>query len=134
MTRFSPEAAIKLSQLGMKVNAVRRDQMIAAKPQIKPFTINIHQSALDDLQERLKGTRWPDEAPDSGWTMGTNLAYMKDLVRYWQNQYDWRKHELELNQFHHFITELDGVSIHFIHERGKGPNPTPILLLHGWPD
>jgi hypothetical protein len=105
-----------------------------SKAQVKPFSINIPQSALDDLQERLKRTRWPDEAPDSGWTMGTNLAYMKSLVAYWQNQYDWRKHEAALNQFHHFKAEVDGVEVHFIHERGKGPNPTPILLLHGWPD
>jgi epoxide hydrolase len=108
--------------------------MVTTKSQIKPFTINIPQSALDDLQERLKRTRWPDEAPDSGWTMGTNLAYMKDLVDYWQKQYDWRKHEAELNQFNHFTADVNGVNIHFIHERGKGPNPTPILLLHGWPD
>ncbi len=106
----------------------------AAKTQVKPFTINIPQAALDDLQERLKRTRWPDEAPDSGWTMGTNLGYMKHLADYWQNKYDWRKHEAALNQFHHFTAEVNGLNIHFIHERGKGPNPTPILLLHGWPD
>jgi pimeloyl-ACP methyl ester carboxylesterase len=102
--------------------------------QIRPFAINIPQSALDDLQARLKRTRWPDEADGAGWSMGTNLAYMKDLVDYWQQQYDWRKHEAELNQFHQFKTEVDGVEIHFIHERGKGTNPTPLLLLHGWPD
>lgn len=105
-----------------------------AKTQVKPFTINIPQAALDDLQDRLKRTRWPDEAPDSGWTMGTNLSYMKHLADYWQNKYDWRKHEAALNQFHHFTAEINGLNVHFIHERGKGPNPTPILLLHGWPD
>ncbi|MEP7288000.1 MAG: epoxide hydrolase family protein [Chloroflexota bacterium] len=105
-----------------------------SKSQVKPFTINIPQSALDDLQQRLKLTRWPDEAPNSGWTMGTNLTYMKDLVNYWQNKYDWRKHEAELNQFNHFTADVNGVNVHFIHERGKGANPTPILLLHGWPD
>lgn len=102
--------------------------------QIKPFEINIPQSALDDLQERLKRTRWTDEAEGTGWSMGTNLDYMKQLADYWLHQYDWRKHERALNQFHQFKAEVDGVEIHFIHERGKGPNPTPILLLHGWPD
>jgi microsomal epoxide hydrolase len=66
--------------------------------------------------------------------MGTNLGYMKDLADYWLRQYDWRKHEADLNQFHHFKADVNGVKVHFIHERGKGPNPTPILLLHGWPD
>lgn len=99
-----------------------------------PFEINIPQSALDDLQRRLQHTRWPDEAPDSGWTMGTNLDYMKSLAQYWQQEYDWRAHEAKLNQFNHFKADVNGVNIHFIHERGKGPNPKPILLLHGWPD
>ena len=99
-----------------------------------PFEIHIPQSALDDLQQRLQNTRWPDEALDSGWTMGTNLDYMKSLAHYWQHEYDWRTHEAKLNQFNHFTAEVNGVNIHFIHERGKGPNPTPILLLHGWPD
>ena len=106
----------------------------ASKTQVKPFSINIPQAALDDLQERLKRTRWPDEAPDSGWTMGTNLGYLKHLVDYWLNKYDWRKQEADLNQFHHFTAEVKGINLHFIHERGKGTNPTPILLLHGWPD
>jgi epoxide hydrolase len=106
----------------------------ASKTQVKPFEINIPQSALDDLQTRLKATRWTDEAEGAGWTMGTNLDYMKSLVDYWQKQYDWRKHEAALNQFHHFTADVNGVNVHFIHERGKGPNPTPIILLHGWPD
>ncbi|MBA3870517.1 MAG: epoxide hydrolase [Anaerolineae bacterium] len=104
------------------------------KTQVKPFIIDIPQSVLDDLQERLSRTRWPDESPDSGWTMGANLGYMKHLVDYWLNKYDWRKQEAELNQLHHFTAEVNGINVHFIHERGKGPNPTPILLLHGWPD
>ena len=102
--------------------------------EIKPFSIKIPQSALDDLHERLARTRWPDEPEDAGWSMGTNLGYMKDLTAYWLDQYDWRKHEAELNQFHHFKADVDGIEVHFVHERGKGENPTPILLLHGWPD
>lgn len=102
--------------------------------QVSPFKIDIPQSTLDDLQERLKRTRWTDEVEGMGWSYGSNLGYMKELADYWQLQYDWRKHEAALNQFHHFKTELNGTEIHFIHERGTGSNPTPIVLTHGWPD
>ena len=105
-----------------------------SRSQVKRYAIKFPQSALDDLKGRLERTRWPDEAPDTGWTMGTNLAYMKDLTDYWQKKYDWRKHETELNQLNHFTADVNGIKIHFIHERGKSANPTPILLLHGWPD
>jgi len=101
---------------------------------IQSFKIAIPQATLDDLRERLARTRWPDEVEGAGWEYGTNLQYMKELADYWQDTYDWRKHEAELNTFAHFKAEVDGVGIHFIHERGKGPNPTPLLLLHGWPD
>ncbi len=101
---------------------------------IQPFSIAIPQAILDDLRERSARTRWPDETEGSGWNYGTNLGYMKELVHYWQHEYDWRKHETKLNTFAHVKTEVNGIGIHFIHERGKGPNPTPLLLLHGWPD
>jgi pimeloyl-ACP methyl ester carboxylesterase len=102
------------------------------KPQ--RFTIHVSERVLTDLRRRLANTRWPDEAPNSGWGMGTNLAYMKELADYWQNSYDWRKNETYLNTFKHFRADVDGVGIHFIHERGVGPNPMPIILTHGWPD
>jgi epoxide hydrolase len=98
----------------------------------KPFKINVAQETLDDLRARLARTRWPDEI--EGWDYGTNAGYLKKLVDYWHHEYDWRKHEAGLNQFAHFKAEVNGVSIHFIHERGQGPNPTPIILTHGWPD
>ena len=101
---------------------------------VESFTINVAQSNLDDLRKRLSHTRWTDEVEGAGWDYGTNLQYMKELTNYWQHQYDWRKQEEELNTFAQFKAEIDGVKIHFIHERGKGPNPTPIILLHGWPD
>lgn len=101
---------------------------------VEPFKINIPQATLDDLQERLARTRWPDEAEGAGWDYGTNLGYMKELAAYWQNGYDWRKHEADLNKFAHFRAQIEGTGVHFIHERGKGPNPTPIILTHGWPD
>src|SRR5438270_6731987 len=101
---------------------------------IQHFQVNIPQATLDDLHERLARTRWLDEVEGAGWDYGTNLGYMKELAAYWQHQYDWRKHEAELNTFAHFKADVDGLGIHFIHERGKGPNPTPLLLLHGFPD
>ncbi len=101
---------------------------------IQPFKIAIPQSTLNDLRERLARTRWPDEVEGAGWSYGTNLDYLKSLVAYWQHEYDWRKQEGTLNRYTQFRTDLDGLSIHFIHERGKGPNPLPIILTHGWPD
>ncbi len=99
---------------------------------IEPFTIAVPQAVLDDLRLRLANTRWPDDG--AGWEYGTALPYMKELVDYWQHSYDWRAEEEKLNTFAQFRAEVDGVGIHFIHERGRGPDPTPILLLHGWPD
>lgn len=99
-----------------------------------PFQIDIPQSTLDDLHQRLRQVRWPDAEHKAGWNMGTSLDYLKELTAYWQTQYDWRTHETYLNQFNQFVAEIDGSEIHFIHERGKGPNPKPLLLLHGWPD
>ena len=101
---------------------------------IQSFEIAIPQATLDDLLARLAHTRWPDEVEGAGWDYGTNLQYMKELTDYWQHTYNWRKQEAELNTFAQFKAEVDGIGIHFIHIRGKGPNPTPLLLLHGWPD
>lgn len=101
---------------------------------IQPFTIDISQAALEDLQERLTRTRWPDEIKDSGWTMGTNLGYLQELVAYWREGFNWREQEAKLNAFPQFTADIDGVSVHFIHVKGRGENPTPLLLLHGWPD
>lgn len=100
---------------------------------LQPFTIAVPQSALDDLHQRLSLTRWPDEIPGSGWAYGSNLAYMKELVRYWQTTFDWRSQEQKLNTFAHFHTTIDGTKIHFLHMRGNGPHPIPLLLTHGWP-
>jgi microsomal epoxide hydrolase len=101
--------------------------------EVKPFSIHVPDQVLMDLRERLERTRFPDEIPGSGWDYGTNLAYLKQLIAYWREQYDWRKHEAQLNHFAHFKTDLDGLNLHFIHERGRGPNPMPLLLSHGWP-
>lgn len=101
---------------------------------IQPFKINVPEAVLLDLKERLAQTRWPDEVEGAGWDYGTNLDYLKGLVDYWQNNYDWHAQEAELNRFNQFSTEVDGTGIHFIYERGEGPDPIPIILTHGWPD
>ena len=98
-----------------------------------PFKINTPQAVLDDLRSRLAATRWPDEVAGAGWDYGANLAYLRELADYWLNQFDWRKQEAALNAFAHYRMDVDGLGIHFIHERGRGPNPTPLILTHGWP-
>ena len=100
---------------------------------VQPFRIHIPDAVLEDLQERLARTRWPDEIPGSGWDYGSNLSYVKELVEYWQTGFDWRAQEEALNAFSHHRTTVDGIGIHFIHERGKGPNPLPLIITHGWP-
>ena len=100
---------------------------------VQAFTINIAQSTLDDLRERLARTHWPDEADGAAWDYGTNLDYLKTLVAYWQHAFDWRAQEAKLNQFAQFRADIDGFSIHFVHQRGQGPNPLPLVITHGWP-
>jgi pimeloyl-ACP methyl ester carboxylesterase len=100
---------------------------------IEPFTVAVDDAVLDDLQERLAATRWAPEVANDDWRYGTNGAYLRELVSYWQDGYDWRRHEREINLFRHFKTTIDGVPIHFIHERGKGPAPLPLIMSHGWP-
>ena len=101
--------------------------------EVRPFEIAVDQSVLDDLQVRLTHTRWPDEIDGAEWDYGSNLDYIKELVEYWRTDFDWRAQEKKLNAFHHFKSEVEGLDIHFIHERGTGPNPIPLVITHGWP-
>jgi len=100
---------------------------------VKPFRIDVPEAVLEDLRTRLLRTRWPGEIAGGGWTYGTNLDYMKELVRYWLEQYDWRAQEAALNRFPQFTALVDGLEIHFIHVRGTGPKPLPLIISHGWP-
>ena len=100
---------------------------------VEPFKIEVSDSDLDDLRARLERTRWPDELPGTGWDYGSNLDYIKELVDYWRTKFDWRAQEQLINSFSHFKTDVDGLGIHFIHEKGKGPNPMPLVVTHGWP-
>ena len=100
---------------------------------VVPFKIQVPNAVLADLKQRLSQARFADEFPDAGWDYGTNLAYLKSLIGYWRDKYDWRAQEKRLNAFDQFKTNIDGVDIHFIHQRSKNPNSMPLLLLNGWP-
>ncbi|MGN8038072.1 epoxide hydrolase family protein [Chitinophaga sp. 22321] len=101
---------------------------------VKPFKINVQQTVLDDLQNRLRQTRWPDAPENAGWNYGTDPVFLQSLVTYWQNGYNWRKQETALNQFPQFTVDIDSLTIHFLHIKSKNPNAKTLLLVHGWPD
>ena len=100
----------------------------------KRFNIHVSDEFLMDLKTRLNHVRWPSQVNNLLWDRGTDLEYLQALVSYWRDNFDWRIQETELNQLNHYKSVIDGVNIHFVHERGKGPNPLPIILTHGWPD
>ena len=100
---------------------------------VKPYKVEVPDSVLEDLGDRLARTRWPDEIPDSGWDYGSNMDYIKELTEYWRTGFDWRAQEARINSFANFKADVDGFGVHFIHERGKSPNPMPLIITHGWP-
>jgi len=100
---------------------------------IKPFKINIPDKALKEIYAKVKNYPWHEMPNDGGWKYGSNLDYMKEISSYWVKDFDWRKHEAAINKFSNFTTIVDDIEIHFIHEKGSGANPTPLLLMHGWP-
>jgi len=100
---------------------------------IKPFKINITDNELQKIYTKVKNYPWHEMPNDGGWKYGSNLDYMKEISSYWVKDFDWRKHEAKINKFSNFITVVDDIEIHFICEKGSGSNPTPLLLMHGWP-
>jgi microsomal epoxide hydrolase len=99
----------------------------------RPYRLEVPDSILNDLRERLARTRLPDAPPLAPWSTGTSVEYMRQLLDHWREGFDWRAHEAKLNAFRQFTVPLDGIDLHFIHEVGKGPQPMPLLLSHGWP-
>ena len=97
---------------------------------ITPYEIAVDQDVLDDLRARLRATRWPDPAPGAAWSQGTDLDYLRDLVAFWRDGFDWRAQEERLNGYDHFVAEIDDVSVHFVHQSSGKP---PLVLTHGWP-
>lgn len=100
---------------------------------IKPFSVNVPQQVLDDLKLRLSLTRWPDEIMKSNWDYGADLSYMKELISYWKDTFDWRKVENEINAYPNFIADIEGHQVHFMHIKGKGKQSVPLIITHGWP-
>ncbi len=100
---------------------------------LRPFTVAIADSEIDDLKERLARTRWPNPETVPDWSQGVRLENAKSLINYWEREYDWRRFESELNRFPQFLTAVDGLDIHFIHVKSKNPNAMPLILTHGWP-
>lgn len=100
---------------------------------MRPFKIDIPDAAIADLRERLLRARWPDEINDDAWEWGTRGEILRRFVQRWATEYDWRACEAALNALPQFRTEIDGLNIHFVHVRGKGPNPHPLIITHGWP-
>lgn len=100
---------------------------------MQPFVIDIPDADIAELKARLRRTRWTDAIPGRGWEDGADVAYMQELCAYWADGFDWREQERRLNAFPHFMADVGGNRIHFIHARGKGPNPLPVVITHGWP-
>jgi hypothetical protein len=99
----------------------------------KGYAIQISDAVIADLERRLDNTRWPDELDNAGWEFGSNLAYMRSLVEYWRYEYSWRREEAALNELPQFRMALGGLQFHFVHVRGNGPVPLPLIIAHGWP-
>ncbi len=100
---------------------------------IRPFSIDIADTDLEDLKRRIEATRWPEAECVDDWSQGMPLAYTRELADYWANEYDWRAAEADLNRFPQFKTEIDGLDIHFIHQRSPHEDAFPLLITHGWP-
>ena len=100
---------------------------------IRPFRVNVPDAELTELRRRVSATRWPERETVADQTQGVQLATMQKLAKYWETAYDWRRCEAQLNAMPQFITEIDGLDIHFIHVRSKHENALPLIVTHGWP-
>jgi pimeloyl-ACP methyl ester carboxylesterase len=127
VTAVSVAAAATLSLLPKYAAAATENSAI------RPFRISVPEDQLVDLRRRIVATRWPDRETVNDRSQGVQLAELKEMVRYWGTDYDWRKAEARLNAFPQFITSIDDVDIHFIHVRSRHPNALPVIITHGWP-
>jgi epoxide hydrolase len=119
-------ALVSASALGRAQSSVTSDAVV-------PFKIQVPETVLRDLQARLRNTRFPQEIPNTNWDYGTDLAYLRSLVSYWRDEFDWRAQERKLNEFPQFKTTIDGLEVHFIHVKSREPRAFPLALTHGWP-
>ncbi|HUF34319.1 MAG TPA: epoxide hydrolase [Gemmatimonadales bacterium] len=100
---------------------------------VEPFRIAVPEAELQGLRARVRATRWPAWPPVEPWSEGTDPEYLRELADYWADGFDWRAREAALNRFAHYRARIEGVGLHFIHERGEGPRPFPLVITHGWP-
>jgi len=122
---------ISTEKTSYQIAATTEDGKMNAQP--RAFALNVTDTAITDLRERLARTRFPDQAPGEPWAYGTNVDYLRGLTEYWRTAFDWRRQEARLNAFPQFKAPLHDIDVHFLHVPGKGPNPCPLLLMHGWP-
>ena len=107
--------------------------MAAGDNSIRPFRVGFPEEELTELRRRVNATRWPERETVTDDSQGVRLAMMQELARYWATDYDWRKCEAKLNGLPHFMTEIDGLDIHFIHVRSPHQDALPLIVTHGWP-
>src|SRR2546421_4301055 len=100
---------------------------------IEPFRIEVPDAVLDDLRRRLEATRWPDDPVEADPDPGIPVQTMRDLVEHWLTRFDWRQQERDLNALPQFRADVGGCGVHFLHQRGRGPRPVPLVFTHGWP-
>ncbi|GAA0367417.1 epoxide hydrolase family protein [Bacillus horti] len=100
---------------------------------IRPYTVRVDKTEIEELKKRLQNTRWPDEIEEAQWEYGIPLAFMKDMLHYWKTEFNWKNVEDRINSYANYQADIDGIALHFIYERGSGPNPTPLIIPHGWP-
>lgn len=124
--------ALSLLALGTAKSALAQTQGECPMLEVKPFKIDISEAAIADLKARLGQARWP-HAITNDWSRGQPVKFIMELTDQWRNKYDWRKHEAELNRYPHFMAEIDGQPIHFMHIKSTVPNAFPLILSHGWP-
>ena len=131
--RFVGAAAISVAAAGVVSLLPEATRAATEDNAIRPFRISVPEEQLADLRRRIAATRWPDKETVTDPSQGVQLATIQELARYWQTDHDWRKIEAKLNALPQFITEIDGLDIHFIHVRSKHDNALPLIVTHGWP-
>ena len=130
--RAAPLAAAAVFALAA-APAAQEENAAGDAEAVRPFTIDVPDEVLVDLRERLARTRLPDDLPGTAWDYGTDREYLEELLAYWRDEFDWRSQEWLLNGFDHFKTDVDGLDVHFIHQRSPHEDALPLVITHGWP-
>lgn len=127
MVKCCPAPTFAMQEIIKNTTAMKQSTLI------KPFRIHVTDEDISALHRRLRHTRWPEPIAASNWEDGTDGDYLRELCMYWLSHYNWREREARLNQYHHYQTDIEGTTLHFIRAAGQGPNPIPLLLMYGWP-